>query len=176
MTLREQEEYSALRATIRQRGTARVWIITAGLAIWSAEAIATAVLGTPPVVSLVPLLLLAATFEAVFALHVGIERIGRYIQVFHETDGTAAWEAAAMDFGRPARGTAADPLAVALFAIAAVLNFVPVLAAVPVPIELIVIGGAHALFLARLAAARAGAARQRAADLARFLEMKSTRA
>jgi hypothetical protein len=54
-----------------------------------------------------------------------------------------------------------------------VLNFGPVLFVIPVPIELIVIGGAHALFLARLAAARAGAARQRAADLARFREMKS---
>lgn len=172
MTLREQEEYSALRATIRQRGTARVWIIAAGLAVWSAETLTTAVLGAPPAVSLVPLLLLAATFESAFALHIGVERIGRYLQVFHETDGAAAWEAVAMDFGRPARGTATDPLAVALFAIAAVLNFWPVLAAVPVPIELIVIGGAHALFLARLAAARAGAGRQRAADLARFREMK----
>jgi hypothetical protein len=172
MTLREQEEYSALRATIRQRGTARVSIITAGLAVWSAEAIATAVLGAPPAVSLIPLFLLAATFESAFALHVGVERIGRYIQVFHETDAAPAWEAAAMAFGRPPRGTATDPLAAALFAIAAVLNFGPVLFVIPVPIELIVIGGAHALFLARLAAARAGAARQRAADLARFREMR----
>jgi len=174
MTPRELEEYSALRATIRQRGTARVWILAAGLTAWSAEAIAMAVLGPPPAVSLVPLVVLAVTFEAVFALHVGVERVGRYIQVFHENEGGAAtWEAVAMTFGRPLRGTATDPLATTLFAIAAVLNFTPVLLAVPVPIEIIVVGGAHLLFIARVVRSRQAAAAQRAADLTRFQEIRN---
>lgn len=176
MIPRELEEYSALRATIRQRGTARVWVAVAGLALWSAEAVAMAALALPPALCLVPLLMLAVTFEAVFALHVGVERVGRYIQVFHEaSDDRASWEAAAMTFGRAAGGTTTDPLFVVYFALAAALNVSPVVLAAPVPIEVAVIGGAHLLFLARLALARRGAAKQRAADLARFEEMNGHR-
>jgi len=173
MTPRELEEYSALRATIAHRGTARVWIVVAGLALWSAEAIATVVLGTPPAIALIPLLFLAAVFEAVFALHVGVERIGRYIQVFHETpDDRAAWEATAMAFAPP-RGTAADPLFIVCFVLATILNFMPVMLAAPLPVEIGVIGAAHMVLLGRLFVARGGARAQRAADLARFREMKS---
>jgi hypothetical protein len=177
MTPRELEEYRALRATIGHRGTTRAWILVVGLIAWSAEAMAIVLLGAPPAVSLVPLLVLAVTFESAFALHVGVERIGRYIHVFHERPGdTAPWEAVAMTFGRPPRGTATDPLGSALFAIAAVLNFAPVLLAVAVPVELLVVGGAHLLFIARLVMGRRAAALQRAADLARFQEMKNTSA
>src|SRR5947208_9263461 len=77
MTPRELEEYSALRATIRERGTARVWVFLAGLALWAALTIATAALVSLPVAALLPLLTLAATFEMVFALHTAVERIGR---------------------------------------------------------------------------------------------------
>ena len=41
MTDRDLEEYKALRATIRQRGTARTWVFGAGLAAWAALALAT---------------------------------------------------------------------------------------------------------------------------------------
>jgi hypothetical protein len=87
MTARDQDEYIALRATIRERGTARVCIFAGGLAAWAAASIATAALASTPVAVLLPLLVLAAAFEAVFALHVGVERIGRYLQVFHEGAG-----------------------------------------------------------------------------------------
>jgi len=90
MTGREQDEYSALRATIRERGTARICIFVAGIAAWAAVTIATAALASTPVAALLPLLLLASVFEAIYALHVGVERIGRYIQVFHETESQAA--------------------------------------------------------------------------------------
>ena len=84
MTPRELEEYTALRETIRERGTARVWIFVAGLVAWAALVIATAALAALPVATLLPLLILAGTFEAVFSLHAGVERVGRYIQVFFE--------------------------------------------------------------------------------------------
>src|SRR3954465_15690792 len=42
MADRDVEEYKALRATIRQRGTARAWIFVAGLAAWAALTLATA--------------------------------------------------------------------------------------------------------------------------------------
>jgi hypothetical protein len=173
MTPRELEEYRALRDTIRERGTARIWIFVAGLAAWTALALATAVLAAAPSATLLPLLLLAAAFEAVFALHMGVERIGRYLQVFHEADEEpAAWERTAMTFGPLPRSGGADPLFLACFAIAATLNFTPVLVAAPVAIEVIVIGAAHLFFLVRLAAARRASAGGRAGDLARFRQMK----
>ena len=44
MTTRELEEYRTLRDTIRERGTARVWVFLAGLVAWGALTIATAAL------------------------------------------------------------------------------------------------------------------------------------
>lgn len=173
MTPRELAEYRALRSTIRERGTARVWVFVAGIAAWAALGLATALLVDTPLSTLVPLLMLAATFEAVFALHVGVERVGRYLQVFHEMpDEKASWESLAMSLGPPARGTATDPLFVVVFAVATALNFLPILIVSPVPVELVTLGALHLLFLARLLTARSAAARQRAADLARFTEMK----
>jgi hypothetical protein len=173
VTPRESEEYRALRSTIASRGTTRTWILVAGLASWGALHVATTALMATPLDLLVPFVVLVATFEAVFALHVGVERIGRYLQVFHEgPDEPARWETVAMSFGAPPAGTATDPLFVACFGLAAALNFLPVLFVSAVPAEITVIGLAHALFAARLISARRAAARQRAADLARFREMK----
>lgn len=173
MTPRELHEYRTLRTTIRERGTARVCLFVAGIAAWAAVNVATAVLMATPMATFLPLLLLAATFEAVFALHIGVERVGRYLQVFHEApDERASWETTAMAFGPPTRGTATDPLFIVCFAIATLLNFAPVLLVSPVALELAVIGAVHIAFLARIMAARGAAARQRAADLARFTEMR----
>lgn len=168
MTERELEEYKALRATIRQRGSVRTCVFVAGLAAWSMVALA-ATFVSIPVLTILPLVLLAGTFEAVFALHVAVERIGRYLQVSYDD----RWEQTAMAFGAPLAGTRTDPLFVLLFGIATMCNFVPVLLASPVRIELAVIGGAHALFVIRLVVARHAASRQRAADLDRFRQLKA---
>ena len=51
-------------------------------------------------VTLVPFLILAATFELNFFVHTGVERIGRYIQVFFEEAGDSrGWETTAMNYG-----------------------------------------------------------------------------
>ena len=186
MTPREIEEYRALRATIRERGTARIWIFLAGLAAWSATTIATAALAAPPLATLLPLLLLAAGFEAIINLHTGVERIGRYLQVFFEQDEpagspvnerressrvTRAWEQVAMAYGRAYPG-GSDPIFAAHFALATMLNFLPVLLAEPVPVEVVVIGAVHILFIVRVAVARHYAGRQRTTDLERFQRIK----
>lgn len=171
MTPREVEEYRALRDTIRERGTARIWIFVAGLTAWVAAAIATAALASLPLATLLPLVLLYGVFEAIFALHVAVERIGRYIQVFFEPG--SGWEHAAMAFGKAPRGTAVDPLFANVFLFATVMNFVPVLIADPVAIEIVVIGALHVAFLARVVAARRAAAAQRAADLDRFRALRA---
>src|SRR5262249_56810587 len=82
MTATDQEEYRALRSTIRERGTTRVWIFIVGISAWAAVLVATAALAAPPAGMLVPLLVLASAFEAVFALHVGLERICPYLPGF----------------------------------------------------------------------------------------------
>jgi hypothetical protein len=173
MTEREQVEYSALRATIRERGTARVYIFAGGFAAWGALTIATAALASTPMATLLPLLVLASVHEAVFALHVGVERVGRYLQVFYEAEGTGArWEHVAMAFGRPAGAAVADGLFSVPFLLAALFNIAPALVVEPTRPELIFIGGAHALFVLRLAVARNAARRQRAIDLERFQQLE----
>jgi len=172
MTERDAEEYRALRATIRERGTSRVWLFVVGLAAWAGLVVATAALAALPVATLLPLLFLAAVFEAVLALHTSVERIGRYIEVFLEdADG---WEHIATAYGRAFHG-GPDPLFTLVFAGAAILNFVPALLAEPVLIEVLVIGVAHLLFVVRIAMARREAGRQRAADLERFEKLKGDR-
>jgi hypothetical protein len=167
MTDRELEEYKSLRATIRQRGTARVWVFWSGVAAWATLALATTLVSLP-LITLIPLLLLAATFEVVFALHVAVERIGRYLEVFHGD----RWEQTAMVLGAPLAGTGTDPLFIVFFGLAAMCNFVPVMLSEPVRVELAVIGGVHLIFIGRLVVARQAAGRQRAADLARFQQIK----
>jgi len=66
-----------------------------------------------------------------------------------------------------------DPLFTLIFVCATILNFVPVLIAEPVPIEVIVTGFAHTLFIVRIAIARRDARRQRANDLAQFEKLKN---
>ena len=182
MTAREQDEYSALRATIRERGTARVCVFAGGIAAWAAATIATAALASTPVATLLPLLVLASVFEAVFALHVGVERIGRYLQVFHEpgrsdaaggSEGCAGWEHAAMSFGRPTGAATTDALFTVPFVLASLFNAVPALMLGPARVELVFVGGAHALFVLRLLVARQAAGKQRAIDLQRFREIKN---
>jgi hypothetical protein len=173
LTAREQVEYTALRATIRERGTARVCIFAGGIVGWGALATATAAVASTPIATLLPLVVLAAIFEAVFALHVGVERVGRYLQVFYETQpGEGRWEHAAMSFGRPAGAATADALFTAVFLLADLLNIVPALIVGPTPAELIFVGGAHALLIVRLIAARAAAGKQRSIDLARFQDLR----
>jgi hypothetical protein len=170
-TPRATEEYTALRATIRERGTARVCLFCGGFVGWGALMLATAALASTPLAALLPLLVLAAIFEGVYALHIGVERIGRYVQAFHE-GADAGWEHAAMAFGRPKGAASVDALFTVPFLLAAIFNIGPALYVSPTVEEITFVGGAHALFAVRLFFARATAARQRDIDLARFAELK----
>src|SRR5262245_14681208 len=100
MTPREVEEYRALRDTIRERGSLRVILFVVTMIAWAAATIATAALAALPVATLLPLLLLAAGFDAIFAIYTGVERVGRYLQVFYDNDGAREWERTAMMYGR----------------------------------------------------------------------------
>jgi hypothetical protein len=177
MTAPAFDEYNALRATIRERGTARAWIVLIGTIGWAAVALATTTAAPAPLLTLIPLLVLATTFEIAFALHTGVERVGRYIQVFfEEPGGISGWEQRIMEFGRSGtRRLSTDPLFVRSFLLGVVLNFVTALGSGPIAIEWVVLGIAHALLAARILFARRAAAAQRAADLARFKEIRDAR-
>jgi hypothetical protein len=173
MTPREVEEYRALRATIGNRGTARLWLFSAAIAVWAAATIATAALAALPVATLLPLLILASGFETMFSVHTGVERVGRYLQVFYAADeGERDWERTIMAYGLAYRGAGSDPLFSPYFFLATVMNFVPVLLAEPVRLEVSVVGGVHLIFLGRILAARRSLGRQRAIDLDRFERLK----
>lgn len=172
MIPRELEEYRALLATIRERGSMRVWVFVAGLFGWSALALATAALATLPVATVLPLLVLAGVFEAVSSLHIGVERIGRYLQVFFEKE-TSGWEHTAMAFGRAFPGSGPDPLFSAVFVGGTVLNFIPVVLAEPAAVEVVVVGAAHLAVVVRILMARRAAGHQRALDLDRYQRLKS---
>jgi hypothetical protein len=174
MTSRELEEYRALRDTIRERGTARHWVVVAGFSAWATLTLAIVGLAAAPVITLLPLLVLVVVFEVVFALHTGVERVGRYLQVFFESsDETARWEHVAMSYGRSFGGGGLDALFSPLFWVASLLNYVPVMLAGPAAIDWAIVGAVHVLFILRVWSARAQAGRQRAIDLDRFAKLKN---
>jgi hypothetical protein len=168
-----EAEYVALRGTIRERGTVRILAVLAGLASWAAAIITLSITELQGAVALVPLSLLAAVFEVNFFLHTGVERIGRYIQVFYEeaTD-SVGWETTAMRYGNKFPG-GLDPLFVALFSIAGALNFVSSLPGARRPGWIAVSLSAHLVFAYRVQVARKAARLQRALDLDRFRSLLS---
>jgi hypothetical protein len=169
MTVKD-DEFRAMRATIQQRGTARMLILPLIFMGWAATAVATAAVITVAVSTLVPLLILVAGFEAIFALHVNVERIGRYLQVFHEDDG--GWERIAMMFGQRFPVAGPDPLFSRLFILATSVNFLPAALGWENMPELVVLAALHFVFINRIRLARTFAASQRAKDLERFVALR----
>lgn len=162
-------EFAALRRTISERGTAR--IVTAGLtvAVWAAVDVVLVLFSDLPLAVLVPFVVLVGGFEAVHALHAGVERIGRYLQVYYEgTPGGPQWETAAMTVGPSLPGGGIDPLFSALFLGAAAVNLLSALPVAPIWQELALLAACHAAFAFRVIRARRAAARQRAVELESF--------
>ena len=169
MDQRQHSEYVALRDTIRQRGTARMVLVPAIFVGWAGAAIATAAVITVAISTLVPLLVLVAGFETLFALHMNVERIGRYLQVFHEPDG--GWERTAMAFGQRFAGAGPDPLFARLFVFGISLNFLPVALGGEIP-EVVVLVVLHLLAIYRIRMAATAVRRQREEDLQRFQSLR----
>lgn len=174
MSEQNRVEYQALRDTIRERGTARLCLVLGGLAAWGALAIALLIARLEGGVALVPLVVLAATLEINFFIHTGVERIGRYIQVFYEERASAiGWETTAMNYGAKFP-SGLDPLFSIVFATAAALNFFSSLVAAerrPALIALSLV--AHLGLAYRIVAVRKLAGAQRALDLDRFRSLLS---
>jgi hypothetical protein len=137
--------------------------------VWAATAVATAAVITVALSTLVPLLVLAAGFEAVLALHLNVERIGRYLQIFHEETG--GWEHVVREFGRRFPKPSGDPLFSRMFTLAISANFLPA-ALGGTPTELAVVGALHLLMAYRVFMGRRRAVVQPAQDLERFRTLR----
>jgi hypothetical protein len=143
---------------------------------WAAVAIATAAVITVALSTLVPLLVLVAGFEAAFALYTNVERIGRYLQVFHERGPAGpdhvGWEHVTVEYGRRFPGGGPDPLFARLFMTAVSVNFLPVTLGGTVS-EIVVLAALHFVFIARMRVAQTAARKQRELDLERFQKLAS---
>ncbi len=176
-------EYAALRATIRERGTARVITFLVALVAWAVLEVVVLISSPATVVGpVVCLVVLAAGFEAVFQIHLGVERVGRYVQVAYEeqvitpeaevADSRAGgWETAAMAYGRAHPSAGSDPLFTTIFLLATLANLLPVVRAWSAPGLFVALILPHVAFVWRIRVARKRAGRQRAEDLARFREL-----
>lgn len=164
-------EFAALRRAIAARGTARIVIAPVTCAVWATLTLVLVLFSDVPLATLLSLAVLVGGFEAIHALHVGAERIGRYLQVQYEgTAGGPQWETAAMAVGPSLPGGGVDPLFSAVFAGGAVLNLLSALVVLtePTVLELSILGAVHLAFVFRVIRARVAAARQRAVELESF--------
>lgn len=176
-------EYRELRATIRERGTVRVVLAAAAFFVWAPLAAFTPHEPGEAWRALIPLVVLWAGFEVVYALHVGVERIGRYLQVAYEADRVdlPAWERTAMRLATsPGADTGADPLFFRLFGLAALINLGPLFPQLHETarvaggqIQLVVVVVLHVAYALRLFQARRFAAGQRARDLHAFQTIRN---
>ena len=167
-------EFRILRETIAARGTVRMALLPATMLGWASLCGGLLVFTELPVAAVFPLGVLVAGFEAIHALHVGVERIGRYLQVYYEPgDGGPRWESTAMRLGPGLPGAGVDPLFTVVFVAAAMANLVVALVPEPVVTDLAALLALHAGFVIRVVRARAAAARQRAVDLEVFRALRA---
>ncbi len=182
-----RSEYDALRATIRERGSVRVITFLATLFAWAALLLTEIVTAVGhPLVLLLPLLVLAGGFEAVFQIHIGVERVGRYLQVAYEErlgapggDGGPAgpgWETVAMSYGRAYPSAGSDALFSRVFLLGDLVNLLWLIVAAgpPSSVPWLAVLAAHLGFALRVVAAGRRAARQRGEDLERFRALLET--
>jgi hypothetical protein len=172
-----ESEFTVLRQTIAARGTVRMVLLPVTLLGWAILTTVLLLWGGAPVCVLFSLAVLVAGFEAIHALHVGVERIGRYLQVYYEadTDGPR-WETTAMAVGPALPGGGIDPLFTIVFVAAAIGNLIPALVPMPTVVELLAVVPLHLAFAIRVVRARGAAARQRAVELESFRAIRSMHA
>jgi hypothetical protein len=167
-------EFAVLRQTIALRGTTRMALVPLTLLGWAVMTLGVMLYSGPPAATIVSLVVLVGGFEAVHALHVGAERIGRYLQVYYEAlPNGPRWETAVMTVGPALPGGGIDPLFSVVFVGTTLVNMIPVLVPTLTTVELGVIGLLHAGFIFRVVRARRAASRQRAVELESFKAMQS---
>ena len=167
-------EFEVLRRTIASRGTARMVLLPVAILGWACLAAAVLAAAVPPAGALFSLMALMAGFEAVHALHVGAERIGRYLRVFYEdTPAGPHWETVVTAVGPALPGGGVDSLFSLIFASAAVANYLPLLVRPSSTTTISIAGVLHLTFLVRIIRARRAGAQQRVADGESFRALRA---
>lgn len=171
-----REEYRSMRETIQHRGTLRVTLALVAWCVWAGLSLFSWTMPMPPLAGMVPLLVLVGAFEIVLALHTGVERIGRYVQILFEDGSTSApaWEHVAMGMGaRWLSPGGLDPLFGSIFLVATLLNALPTIAA-GATLDIAAVAITHVAFAVRILMARRFASQQRAHDLAALRQVISS--
>lgn len=172
-----QSEFTVLRQTIAMRGTVRMVLLPLTVLGWTL-AVALLDLGAStqkPLLGLVSLSVLVAGFEGIHALNVGVERIGRYLQVYYEGEpGGPTWETTAMSVGPGLPGGGIDPLFTVVIAALTGLNLALSFPTLDATRDFAVVLPVHVIFWIRIIRARGAAARQRAVDLETFRAIRSS--
>ncbi len=170
-------EYDSLRAAIRVRATVAPALLVAVMLGWATLTLWIFTTDVVSAATLVPLMVLAAGYEALYAFHVKAERLARYLQVAYEepiASGSATpltaspqWETTSLAYRQRFSSVGSNAVFSALFILATMVNYVP--AAVSGTFEeLVGIGFAHTLFAVRIIMAGRIAARVRGEDLERL--------
>jgi hypothetical protein len=159
-------EYAAMRQAIAQRGQMKATVALVGFLGWAALWTAGFALISDVRAPAVSLAVLWATFEIIRPLHIGAERLGRYLQVFYETPGQVpAWEHTAMALGAAVPGAAGHPLYIPLFVGATLLNATALWLDGPLAFDGALMLGPHLALLWWLWRADRAMRRQRTDDL-----------
>ncbi len=166
-------EYAAVRQAITQRGQTKAIVALVGFLGWATLWTAAFALVNDVRAVAVSLAVLWVAFEIIRPLHIGAERLGRYLQVFHETPGQLpAWEHTAMALGAAVPGAAGHPLYVPLFVGATLLNGTALWVEGPLTFEGALMLGPHLALLWWLWRADRAMRVQRTDDLARLQALR----
>lgn len=171
-------EFVALRHTVAVRGSLRLAIMAGGIAAWAAVLVAVVALVPNPLAALIPLVVLWTIFEVVRTTHLGVERIGRYLQVFAEDAApdaplvAPAWERTAMALGPTLPGAGGHPLFLPVFLMATLANTIAIVLPGPVAIEAGTLVVPHVAFVVWILYCDRGMRQQRRVEVARFHELK----
>jgi hypothetical protein len=162
-------EYDSLRAAIRVRSVAGPALLVFTILGWAALTLWVFTTDVVSAAALVPLIVLAAGFEALYQLHVHTTRLALYLHVAYD----ATWETTSLSYRQRFGAFGSNSLFAALFILATLVNFVPA-AVSGAPEELAGIGIAHALLVIRIILASRRATRLEAEDLERFRSLLSS--
>jgi hypothetical protein len=163
-------EYDSLRAAIRIRLALTPALLVLAVLGWAALTLWVFTTDVVSAATLVPLMVLAAGFEAIHALHLGAARRACYLQAAFEEPATSAtprWETTTLSYRQRFGRIGSNATFSTLVGVATVVNFLPA-AVSGTAEELAGIGIAHALLVLRIVTATRRAARLQHDDLDRF--------
>jgi hypothetical protein len=172
-------EFDDLRGAIRARATLAPALVVFAVIGWATLTLWVFTSDVVSAATLVPLIVLAAGFEATVALQTSANRLARYLQAAYEEslteppDARPRWESTSLLFRQRFGPIGSNALFPVLFGLATAVNFVPA-AVSGTSEELAGIGLAHLLLIVRIVIADRRAGRRQDEDLERYRSLLSS--